>query len=91
MLMTESARIPGNLYGWAYLGFYGTLTFASSALYNNALAKLPTTLVAISGYGQPVIASGLAILLLGEIPSIGAVLGALVVIAGLALATGKPE
>ena len=53
----------------------------------NTFSKLPTTLVAISGYGQPVIATGLAILLLGEIPSLGSVLGAAVVIAGLLIAT----
>jgi drug/metabolite transporter (DMT)-like permease len=87
MLITESTPVPHDLYGWAYLGFYGTLTFGSYALYNAALSKLPTTLVAISGYGQPVIATGLAIVILGEIPSVGAVLGAAVVICGLLIAT----
>jgi len=87
ILITEAAKMPHEPYGWAYLTLYGTLTFGSYALYNSALAKLPTTLVAISGYGQPVIATGLAILLLGEIPTIGGVVGAIVVIIGLFIAT----
>jgi len=89
MLFSESASVPHDLHGWAYLSFYGMLTFGSYALYNSALAKLPTTLVAISGYGQPAIATGLAILLLGEIPSLGGLLGAAVVIAGLLIATNN--
>jgi len=87
LLLTESSSIPHSLYDWAYVTLYGMLTFGSYGLYNYALSKLPTTLVAISGYGQPVIATGLAILLLGEIPSLGSVLGAAVVIAGLLIAT----
>jgi drug/metabolite transporter (DMT)-like permease len=86
-LIVETASIPADLYGWAYLGLYGTLTFGSYAFYNSALSKLPTTLVAISGYGQPVIATVLAVAILAEIPSVGGMLGASVVIAGLLIAT----
>ena len=63
------------------------LTFAGYTLYNSALAKLPTTMVAISGYGQPVIATGLALLLLGEVPSLTGLIGGSIVVAGLAIAT----
>jgi drug/metabolite transporter (DMT)-like permease len=70
-----------------YLSFYGLLTYGSYALYNSALSKLPTTLVAISGYGQPVIATSLAALLLNEIPSVTSFVGALIIVAGLVLAT----
>jgi drug/metabolite transporter (DMT)-like permease len=70
-----------------YLSFYGLITYGSYALYNSALAKLPTTLVAISGYGQPVIATTLAALLLNEIPSATSFVGALIIVAGLVLAT----
>ena len=89
--LTESAIVPHSPYGWAYLTFYGALTFGSYALYNNALANLSTTLVAVSGYGQPVIATGLALVLLGEIPTLGALLGAAIIVIGLALATIEPD
>jgi drug/metabolite transporter (DMT)-like permease len=82
----ESSLGPGSLYGWGYLGFYGALTFAAYALFNSALSKLPTTLVAISSYGQPVIATGLAVVLLGEMPSLTSLLGSAVIVAGLLLA-----
>ncbi|MFO0990982.1 MAG: DMT family transporter [Hyphomicrobiales bacterium] len=83
----EEVIIPHNAYGWGYLAIYGLLTFTSYALYNVALSKLPTTLVAITAYGQPVIATGLAIVLLGEFPSPVGLMGALIVIAGLLIAT----
>lgn len=83
----EDVIIPHGAYGWSYLAIYGVLTFTSYALYNVALSKLPTTLVAISAYGQPVIAAGLAIVLLGEFPSPVGLMGALIVIAGLLIAT----
>jgi drug/metabolite transporter (DMT)-like permease len=89
LLAMESAVIPQSLSQWAYLGAYGTITFASYALYNSALSQLPTTLVAVSGYGQPVLASGLAVLLLGEIPSFTSMIGAGIIIAGLLLATNE--
>ncbi len=83
----EEVVIPHDAYGWIYLAIYGVLTFTSYALYNSALSNLPTTLVAISAYGQPVIATGLAILVLSEFPSPVGLLGALIVIAGLLIAT----
>jgi drug/metabolite transporter (DMT)-like permease len=83
----ESALLPSTLGDLGYLSFYGLITYGSYALYNSALAKLPTTLVAISGYGQPVIATTLAALLLNEIPSATSFVGALIIVAGLVLAT----
>jgi drug/metabolite transporter (DMT)-like permease len=88
---TESRLFPDDLYGWGYLATYGILTFISYALYNSALSRLPTTLVAISAYGQPVIATGLAIILLSEFPSLTALIGAAIVIAGLLIATVDRE
>jgi drug/metabolite transporter (DMT)-like permease len=44
-------------------------------------------MVAISGYGQPVIATGLALVLLGEVPSLTSLIGGAIVVAGLAIAT----
>jgi drug/metabolite transporter (DMT)-like permease len=85
--LAESVLLPGTLADLGYLSFYGLLTYGAYALYNSALSKLPTTLVAISGYGQPVIATTLAALLLNEIPSATSFVGALIIVAGLVLAT----
>jgi drug/metabolite transporter (DMT)-like permease len=85
--ITETKILPHGLYEHGYLALYGMLTFAGYTLYNNALAKLPTTMVAISGYGQPVIATGLALVLLGEVPSLTSLVGGSIVVAGLAIAT----
>jgi drug/metabolite transporter (DMT)-like permease len=82
-----SPFLAQSAFGWAYLVTYGLLTFASYALYNAALSTLPTTLVAISGYGQPVIATVLAALLLNEMPSGMDLLGAFIIVAGLIVAT----
>jgi drug/metabolite transporter (DMT)-like permease len=87
VVMTETKVLPGSAYEVTYLATYGVLTFAGYTLYNLALSKLPTTLVAISGYGQPVIATALAMVVLSEIPSLTSVLGGGVVIAGLLIAT----
>jgi drug/metabolite transporter (DMT)-like permease len=85
--LAESVLLPRTLADLGYLSFYGLLTYGAYALYNSALSKLPTTLVAISGYGQPVIATSLAALLLNEIPSATSFVGALIIVAGLVLAT----
>jgi drug/metabolite transporter (DMT)-like permease len=34
MIINENVSIAHDLYGWAYLGLYGTITFASYALYS---------------------------------------------------------
>jgi drug/metabolite transporter (DMT)-like permease len=86
---SEPVLLPGSGGGLAYLSVYGLLTYGSYALYNSTLSKLPTTLVAISGYGQPIIASSLAAIFLNEIPSWTSFLGALIIVSGLVLAT-KP-
>lgn len=83
----EDRLLPRNAYGWAYLALYGVLTLVGYLLINRSLNKLPTTLVAVLGYGQPVVATTLAIPLLGEVPGLGDLAGALVVVAGLVLAT----
>ena len=83
----EDRFLAIDLYGWAYLALYGVLTLVGYLLINCSLGKLPTALVAVLGYGQPVVATTLAIPLLGEVPGIGDLAGALVVVAGLVLAT----
>ena len=89
--LTEAAPFPLNLHDFGYLGFYGLITYGSYALYNMALSKLPTTLVAISGYAQPVIASTLAAIFLNEIPTPASIAGGLVIIGGLLVATWRRQ
>jgi drug/metabolite transporter (DMT)-like permease len=84
---SESVLLPTSTGALAYLSAYGLLTYGSYALYNSTLSKLPTTMVAISGYGQPIIASSLAAIFLNEIPSWTSFLGALIIVSGLILAT----
>jgi len=83
----EERFLPTGLYGWAYLGLYGVLTLVGYLLINRSLGKLPTALVAVLGYGQPVVATTLAVPLLGEVPGLGDLAGAIVVVVGLVLAT----
>lgn len=83
----EDRFLAVGAYGWAYLALYGVLTLAGYLLINRSLGKLPTALVAVLGYGQPVVATTLAIPLLGEVPGLGDLAGAVVVVAGLVLAT----
>jgi drug/metabolite transporter (DMT)-like permease len=83
----EDRALALNAYGWGYLALYGVLTLVGYLLINRSLGKLPTALVAVLGYGQPVVATTLAIPLLGEVPGLGDLAGAFVVVAGLVLAT----
>ena len=83
----ENRLLPQGLYSWAYLALYGVLTLVGYLLINRSLGKLPTVLVAVLGYGQPVVATTLAIPLLGEVPGLSDLAGAAVVVAGLVLAT----
>ena len=78
---------PADAYGWAYLVVYGGITLVGYLLINRSLGKLPTNLVAVLGYGLPVVATILAVPLMGEIPEPGDLLGAGIVVAGLTLAT----
>lgn len=87
MAVFESRFLPLDGYAWAYMAAYGALTLVAYLLINRGLGKLPTALVAVLGYGQPVIATALAVPLLGEVPGLADLIGAAVVVAGLLLAT----
>jgi drug/metabolite transporter (DMT)-like permease len=89
LALFEDRFLPVGVHGWGYMALYGALTLAAFMLINRSLGKLPTALVAVLGYGQPVVATALAIPLLGEVPDLGDLVGAAVVVAGLVLAT-KP-
>ena len=83
----EGAFQPADISGWAYMLVYGGITLVGYLLINRSLGKLPTALVAVLGYGLPVVATVLAIPLMGEVPGLGDLAGAMVVVAGLVLAT----
>jgi drug/metabolite transporter (DMT)-like permease len=83
----EGAFQPADVSGWAYMMVYGGITLVGYLLINRSLGKLPTALVAVLGYGLPVVATVLAIPLMGEVPGLGDLAGAMVVVAGLVLAT----
>ncbi len=83
----EARLQPADAAGWAYLVVYGGVTLLGYLLINRSLGKLPTNLVAVLGYGLPVVATTLAVPLMGEIPTAGDLAGAAIVIAGLTLAT----
>ena len=85
--LMEERFLAADLFGWAYLAVYGVLTLVGYLLINRSLGRLPTALVAVLGYGQPVVATALAVPMLGEVPALGDLAGAVVVVAGLALAT----
>lgn len=83
----EGRFVPAGYQGWAYLAMYGGVTLLGYLLINRSLSKLPTNLVAVLGYGLPVVATILAVPLMGEVPTAGDLAGAAVVVAGLTLAT----
>lgn len=85
--LLETRFLPEDAYGCAYLLLYGGLTLVGYLLINRSLGRLPTALVAVLGYGQPVVATLLAVPLLGEVPALSDLAGACVVVAGLVLAT----
>jgi drug/metabolite transporter (DMT)-like permease len=88
----ESRFLPGSPGGWIFMTGYAALTLAALLALNHALRRLPAALAAILGYGQPVLATLLALLLFGERPAIAAMLGGAIIICGLALATrDKPR
>jgi drug/metabolite transporter (DMT)-like permease len=87
LALFEDRFLPVGAYGWGYMALYGALTLAAYMLINRSLGKLPTALVAVLGYGQPVVATALAIPLLGEVPGLGDLVGAAIVVAGLVVAT----
>jgi drug/metabolite transporter (DMT)-like permease len=85
--LLDGAFQPVDVFGWGYMIVYGGITLVGYLLINRSLGKLPTALVAVLGYGLPVVATVLAIPLMGEVPGLGDLAGATVVVAGLVLAT----
>jgi drug/metabolite transporter (DMT)-like permease len=88
----EARFIPGDLHGWLYMLGYSALTLVALVAVNRALQTLSAALAAILAYGQPLFASVFAALLFQELPTMSAVIGGVVIIGGLILATrDKPR
>ena len=87
--LIEGRYLPTNAIGWGTLLLYGAITFSSYLLTNRSLGRLPTSLVAILGYGQPVIATLAAIPLFNEVPTLSDALGAAIVVSGLIISTSR--
>lgn len=87
--LIEGPILADTAAGWSTLLLYGAVTFFTSLLTNRSLGRLPASLVAVLGYGQPVIATLAAIPLFGEVPTLSDALGAAIVVAGLALSTSR--
>jgi drug/metabolite transporter (DMT)-like permease len=76
---------PSSLFWLALLGI--TAQFGGSLLIAVSLPRLPAVVTSIILLSQPVVTVGLAMVLLGEAPSIPQLVGVALVIGGIALAT----
>jgi drug/metabolite transporter (DMT)-like permease len=76
---------PSSIFWLALLGI--TAQFGGSLLIAVSLPRLPAVLTSIILLSQPVVTVGLAMVLLGEAPSIPQLVGVALVIGGIALAT----
>lgn len=74
-----------SLFWLALLGI--TAQFGGSLLIAVSLPRLPAVLTSIILLSQPVATMALAMILLGEAPSVGQLLGVVLVVGGIALAT----
>lgn len=88
----EPRFLPGDLHGWLYMLGYSVITLTALIALTRALKTLSAALAAILAYGQPLLASVMAALLFQELPAASAMIGGLVIILGLLLATrDKPK
>ena len=76
---------PSSLFWLALLGI--TAQFGGSLLIAVSLPRLPAVVTSIILLSQPVVTVGLAMVLLGEAPSVPQLVGVALVIGGIALAT----
>ena len=90
-LAPDTRTMPVDLRGWVYVIGYAVLTLISYNLFNRGLKTVPTGLASLMGYGQPVVATMLGFFLLDETPTLDGVLGSVVIVIGLVLATRQPR
>lgn len=88
--LLEQRTLPHTPYQWAYVVAYAVLTLTSYNLFNRGLKIVPTGLASLMGYGQPVVATILGYFFLAETPTLDGILGSIVIVIGLVLATRQP-
>jgi drug/metabolite transporter (DMT)-like permease len=89
--LMEVRTLPVTPHDWAYIIGYAVLTLVSYNLFNRGLKTVPTGLASLMGYGQPVVATLLGYFILHETPTLDGILGSLVIVIGLVLATRQPK
>jgi drug/metabolite transporter (DMT)-like permease len=89
--LLEQRTLPVTPYDWLYVIAYAVLTLTSYNLFNRGLKIVPTGLASLMGYGQPVVATILGYFFLDETPTLDGILGSLVIVIGLVLATRQPK
>jgi drug/metabolite transporter (DMT)-like permease len=89
--LLEQRTMPVTPHDWGYVIGYAVLTLISYNLFNRGLKTVPTGLASLMGYGQPVVATILGYFILGETPTLDGILGSIVIVIGLVLATRQPK
>jgi len=87
----DTRTVPDSFKGWGYVIAYAVITLISYNLFNRGLKIVPTALASLMGYGQPVVATILGYFLLDETPTLDGILGSIVIVIGLVLATRQPK
>lgn len=88
-LVFSTTFLPPTGADWGLLAVQAALSLASYNASNLAFRRLPTALAAVTGYGQPIIATGIAWIAFAERPGLMAVTGAVVIALGVWL-TSRP-
>jgi drug/metabolite transporter (DMT)-like permease len=89
--LLEERSMPVTGPDWVYILGYGLITLISYNLFNRGLKVVPTGLASLMGYGQPVVATILGYFFLAETPTLDGILGSIVIVIGLILATRQPQ
>jgi len=89
--LLEDRTLPVTPNNWLYVIGYAVLTLVSYNLFNRGLKTVPTGLASLMGYGQPVVATILGYFILDETPTLDGILGSIVIVIGLVLATRQPK
>lgn len=90
--LTEPRFLPVTPRDWSFMAVYAALTLISLLALNRALRTLPAAMAATLGYGMPVLATILAVLIFSEWPTGMALAGGAIIVCGLVLTTrDKPR
>jgi drug/metabolite transporter (DMT)-like permease len=89
--LLEDRTLPVTPQNWAYVIGYAVLTLASYNLFNRGLKTVSTGLASLMGYGQPVVATILGYFILKETPTLDGILGSVVIVIGLVVATRQSK